>query len=536
MFYITLGVTTKYGNTAPSLNLISTKTSTLNTESNEMPDIINWFPEFKVSAESDQDLMRYFVKTPLLDKILNQGRWIIIGRKGTGKTAVYEYLRQAIKEDINGFSTIPLSFREYPWPIQKLYREGMEAEITAYQRSWRYIIFAKCLASLIATTEATSKLPPDLLQAKKILTTLYGSPNPGVLDIIKSKLFRLKSISLPGVEAGDTELSLGGIEFEDVAEDEALKRKLRANAFQLQEYFEKAYRAHTANTKQLVIIDQLDENWLEGEIDEYSKILVNLLLCAQSINNDSGLAGKLKVLLFLRADIYETLRFNDKNKIYQDGATEIKWNYDSIDQMITERIQKYAPATTKLDLSEKTGSIFQSKTVRHGATPLKHMLRRSFYRPRDVIVYLNKIREAHDPASENLYSSKDLYTAEKMVSSSMYDELIDEWATQKPDFEAYLMTLQNIGYEIFTRDQFAEKFIQTKPGASESDINEVLRFLFANSIIGQKISVNWEYVCTNPNIQIDFQIPFHVNNGLKYRLVLTENREKRKHKTSKKAA
>jgi len=203
--------------------------------------------------------------------------------------------------------------------------------------------------------------------------------------------------------------------------------------------------------------------------------------------------------------------------------------------MITERIEKYAPPNLKIDISEKTGSIFQSKTVRHGATPLKHILRRSFYRPRDVIVYLNKIREAHDATSDSLYSSKDLYAAERTVSSSMYDELIDEWATQKPDFVVYLMTLQNIGYEIFTREQFAEKFIQAKPDASESDINEVLRFLFANSIIGQKISVNWEYACTNPNVQIDFQLPFHVNNGLKYRLVLTENREKRKHKKSKTA-
>ena len=500
-----------------------------------MSDITTWFPEFKVSAESDQDLMRYFVKTPLLDRILNQGRWIIIGRKGTGKTAVYEYLRQANKNAINGFTTIPLSFREYPWPIQKLYREGMEAEISSYQRSWRYIIFAKCLASLIATTESGGKLPQDLSQAKNILTTLYGTPNPGVLEIIKSKLFRLKSFSLPAVELGEAEISLGGIEFEDVAEDETLKRKLRANAFQLQEYFEKTYRAHSSKTKQLVVIDQLDENWLEGEIEEYSKILVNLLLCAQSINNEPAFSGKLKVLLFLRTDIYETLRFNDKNKIYQDGAAEIKWNHDSIDQMITERIEKYAPPNLEIDISEKTGSIFQSKTVRHGATPLKHILRRSFYRPRDVIVYLNKIREAHDATSDSLYSSKDLYAAERTVSSSMYDELIDEWATQKPDFVVYLMTLQNIGYEIFTREQFAEKFIQAKPDASESDINEVLRFLFANSIIGQKISVNWEYACTNPNVQIDFQLPFHVNNGLKYRLVLTENREKRKHKKSKTA-
>lgn len=67
-------------------------------------------------------------------------------------------------------------------------------------------------------------------------------------------------------------------------------------------------------SRQLVIIDQLDENWMHGEIAEYSKILVNLILCAQNINNSEIYTDKLKVVVFLRADIYETLRFNDKTR------------------------------------------------------------------------------------------------------------------------------------------------------------------------------------------------------------------------------
>ena len=55
-----------------------------------------------------------------------------------------------------------------------------------------------------------------------------------------------------------------------------------------------------------------------------------------------------------------------------------------------------------------------------------------------------------------------------------------------------------------------------------------LRFLFNNSIIGQKISVNWVYNCMNPHILIDFDRPFHVNNGLKARLNLTESRTPRR--------
>jgi hypothetical protein len=457
---------------------------------------------------------------------------MVIGRKGTGKTAIYEYLRQASPTDLGGHRTIALSFKDYPWPIQRLYRESMESEISSYQRSWRYIIIVKALAGLIDALEAKGKLPGDVKEAKKVLEKLFGNPNPDLLEIIKSKIFRLKSFNLPGAELDEASLTLGGVEFEDVAQHEDLQRQLRANAFALLDFFEKIYRKHADQVKQVVIIDQLDENWLHGEIDEYSKILVNLILCAQNINHSKELLGRLKVVVFMRADIYETLRFNDKNKVYQDGAVEIKWDVDSLDTMITERIQQYAPASANLNFFEKSASIFEKKTVRHGATPLKHMLRRSFYRPRDLIVYLNKIRELHKPVSSGLYTSKDLYAAEKNVSSSMYDELIDEWAAQDPDFESYLLAIQNIGYEIFSRIQFVEKYSAIKPGASDGEINNILRFLFANSIIGQKVSVNWEYVCTNPHIQIDFKIPFHVNNGLKYRLVLTENREKREKKSA----
>jgi len=493
-----------------------------------MTDIKEWMPEFKVSAESDKDLMRYFVKTPIVDRVLRDGRWMIIGRKGTGKTAVYEYLRQAKSSEIENYQSIALSFKDYPWPIQALYREAMESEISSFQKSWKYIILVKCLASQISLIEKSQKLTSDLKEAKNIIQKIFGSPNPGILEIVKSKIFRLKSFSLPGMQLDEAELSLGGIEFDDVAQSEELQRKLRSNAFHLLEWFDAIYKKHSQHSKQLVIIDQLDENWLDGEIDEYSKILVNLILCAQNINHSNAYNDNLKIVVFLRADIYESLRFNDKNKVFQDGAVELKWDYNSLDAMLTERIQKYAPSALSLDPDEHSAAIFENKTVRHGATPLKHMLRRSFYRPRDLIVYLNKIREIHNTSTSGLYTSKELYAAEKNVSSSMYDELIDEWGAQNTEFESYLMTLQNIGYEIFTREQYAEKFREIYPEALDAKVNEVLRFMFSNSIIGQKISVNWEYVCTNPHIQIDFKIPFHVNNGLKYRLVLTENRQKKK--------
>jgi hypothetical protein len=493
-----------------------------------MVDIVDWMPEFKVSAESDRDLMRYFVKTPLIKRVVGGERWMIIGRKGTGKTALFEYLKQAGSAEIEGYTTIALNFKDYPWPIQKLYREAMESEISAYQRSWRYVIIIKALSRLI---EARSgNLSKELSSAKKLIESLYGSPTPGLIEIVKSKALGLKSFNLPEIEAAG--ISLGGVEFEEIAQHEDLKRTLRANAFQLLDHFEKILKNNIGSDKLMVVLDQLDENWLEGEIDEYSKILVNLIICAQGMNNQEIYRDKLRIVIFLRADIYETLRFNDKNKIYQDGAVEIKWDYDALDKMIAERIEKYRPTEVTLDLTQRSASIFEKKTVRHGVPPLKHMLRRSFYRPRDVIVYLNKIRDLHKPSASGLYTSKDLYAAERTVSSSMYDELIDEWGNQKPDFEMYLMVLQNIGTEIFSKEQYIEGIRGIRSEISDGYINEILLFLFNNSIIGQKLSVNWGYVCTNPHLQINYSKPFHVNNGLKYRLVLKESRERQKRTSS----
>ena len=319
-----------------------------------MQDITEWMPEFMVSAESDRDLMRYFVKTPLIKSVVRSGRWMVIGRKGTGKTALYEYLKQAPKAEIDGFNTIALNFKDYPWPIQKLYREAMESEISSYQRSWRYIIVVKALARLIESRK--DNLNADLKSAKKLIESLYGSPNPGLIEIVKAKVLGLKSFNLPEIEA--VGLSLGGIEFDEIAEHDELKRTLRANAFQLLDHFEKILKTNFGNDKLMVVLDQLDENWLEGEIDEYSKILVNLIICAQGVNNSADYAGNLRIIVFLRADIYETLRFNDKNKIYQDGAVEITWDYDALDKMVVERIEKYSPAGLGINMTEKSASIF----------------------------------------------------------------------------------------------------------------------------------------------------------------------------------
>lgn len=116
-------------------------------------NIKEWFPEFKVSAEADTDLHTYFVKTDHVKAIFSGAKWLVLGRKETGKTAIYEYSKVSKPEAIGVTCTVPLSFKEYPWPVHRLYKETMEGELVAYQKSWHYLFVVQALSQLIKVRE-----------------------------------------------------------------------------------------------------------------------------------------------------------------------------------------------------------------------------------------------------------------------------------------------------------------------------------------------------------------------------------------------
>ena len=88
--------------------------------------------------------------------------------------------------------------------------------------------------------------------------------------------------------------------------------------------------------------------------------------------------------------------------------------------------------------------------------------------------------------SSGLYTSTELYGADREASASVYNELIDEWSNQFPAIEKLLTVLQTIQVETFTYSDFSEKYNNEFLESSEGQKREHLTFLFDNSIVGQK--------------------------------------------------
>jgi hypothetical protein len=488
-------------------------------------DIKNWFPEFQVSAETDTDLQDYFFKLPQIQQITESKSWLVLGRKGMGKTAIYEYLKKTESSKINNYHSICINFSDYPWPAHQLYKEKLSGELSAYQKSWKYLFFVKALSRLILLKESNKeKLSKDLIWAKKYIEKIYGNPNPTLSEVIFSKLTRVSSVSGPDLEIEDFSINAGEITFEEIADDKALQTKLRTNAFTLLNYFEQIFRKDCGTYKILIVLDQLDENWLSGEIEEYSKVLINLINVCRNISSDIELSRSLKVVPFLRTDIYQSLKFNDKNKLLQDSSIIISWNIENLNDMYYERIKKYVPTSITLDDEKKSGNLFEFNFARQGTPPFNYITRRSFFRPRDVIVYFNKIRDCHISNSSGLYSSSELYDADREASNSVYGELIDEWSNQFQEIENLLTVLQTIQVETFSYEDFSEKCEKEFRNITDGQIREYLSFLFDNSIIGQKKQGRWEYICSVPNLKLNIEKDFRTHHALKYRLHLVESR------------
>lgn len=442
-----------------------------------------------------------------------------------GKTAIYEHLKAAPTFDLNNYETICVNFSDYPWPAHQLYKESLAGELSAYQKSWRYLFFVKALSKLVEIKESKNEaLGKELKWAKAYIEKIYGNPDPSLTEVIFSKIGRISSIGGPRVDVDDLSFDVGEISFEDVAGNKQLQSKLRSNAFTLLGHFENIYKNNCGNHKILIALDQLDENWLQGEIEEYSKVLINLVNTCRSISLDVDLKDKLKIVPFLRTDIYHSLRFNDKNKLFQDSAVVISWDTESLDDMYFERIKKYAPVNFTIDSDKKSGNLFEFNFARQGTPPIKYITRRSFFRPRDVIVYFNKIRECHQLNKTGLYSSSELYEADREASASVYNELIDEWSNQFSEIKSLLSVLQTIQVETFSYQDFSEKYNNEFLEATDSQKREHLAFLFDNSIVGQKKQGRWEYICSMPNLKMNIVQEFRTHHALKYRLHLIESR------------
>lgn len=507
--------------------------------------ILEWIDVGKVAAERDEELQNYFYDAGISKQIVdNPNIFLMLGRKGAGKTAVFLHLSR--KPDIFNENDIvlSLSLTNYSWNAHGLLKRDEKADSLSYRDSWRFVILVEVISALSQYYEQRgNRIPQEIRDSNKVLEKLFSKPVPTWTDILGEKLYKLSTLKLPsGGFTSDAEISLDGgeISFEDVRESSSLRNSLSHNIDSLTNYLETKLLAGIHDKRIFILFDRLDEAWDSTSIDVCKHINIGLIQAADYFSQ--RFEGKLRPVAFLREDIFETLSINDKNKLREDCGSLLKWDRDSLQKMLLYRLNYYA---RKHGLEEVTdlNNLFDRKEIRNRATPVNYINRCTFMRPRDVICFYKKIiehmrdeklaLEVEMPDSDEYRKIRDtevlysdmIYTAEASFSEWLKDELKDEWQTQKPEINIYLNTITNMGKTLISKDDLKVSLEQTMGHLDPAAMRDIMSFLFEMSVIGFKVGASniWRFKSTMPSQGFNEAEIYRINYGLTKSLGLTEN-------------
>ena len=115
-------------------------------------DLIRKIDFGEIDGYGDPNLEKYFLDNGYWDKIINDRILFVVGKKGTGKSSIYQMIE---KESYNnGCIVVNKDFGEFPFEKLLHLQDDNFAKPNQYQTIWRNVIFNLFL-------QAISKLPDE---------------------------------------------------------------------------------------------------------------------------------------------------------------------------------------------------------------------------------------------------------------------------------------------------------------------------------------------------------------------------------------
>jgi len=248
---------------------------------------------WKLEAGDDPDT--YFLPTAQYKSIKNGESIFVIGRKGTGKTAIFEHIHRHKNPD--EFS-ITQSFKNFPF--NEIYRLKNDAfgQSNQYITVWKYVILTALCRLMIENRKI------DAIERKR-LEKIFTFDLEETFDRRFRKITN-RSFSFQVLGNG---LTAGQAINEP---DQEIDISIRTDVL------ENYVLRHLDDKKYFVLFDALDDDYSEvltvsRKDQNYFDLLKGLFKAAQEINRSFNQKGKsVFPVVFLRNDIYDLIRDNDK--------------------------------------------------------------------------------------------------------------------------------------------------------------------------------------------------------------------------------
>lgn len=238
---------------------------------NEINNVLEKIDFGHIEAEADINLIRYFLETESYHRIFSGEKMYVIGRKGTGKSAIYLTIKNL---DMPKLLVVGLTFDNYGWQIHKKIKDESKSIDFAHVNTWKYIILLE-LAKLILREKGTTST--ELKEISNFLEITYGSLTPSFTELLFDKAKRIKCIELPKLSW--KEIRLGKIELEDKCPEKKLVDSINVINTILKE---KLFNLISSDKMYFIMFDKLDDGW--DNTDDFKSSIIGLLKACRDLN------------------------------------------------------------------------------------------------------------------------------------------------------------------------------------------------------------------------------------------------------------
>lgn len=388
------------------------------------------------AAERDiaQGLVQYFVESDAFGRMSARQKTIVIGNRGTGKSALFKVLAERSRKA--GAIVLELNPENYSYEMLcgalKAEGAGSWAKHGAFASAWKYLIYVLVMKEL---TKKGSKLKTG--SAAKIYSYLRDH-HAGVADtpiaVLISYLKRIEGLKIGTYEA-------------------ALKARELARLYKLDEIepLLPSLGELTARRKVLVLVDELDKGWDNSE--DAKAFVSGLFQACVSINDRDP---NLTVYVSLRQELYDSIPalYDDAQK-YRDIIETIRWDEPSLLAVVANRIRYSVPELAVASDADAWSAVFAETLQYRKSRSFNYMIDRTLYRPREIIQFCTDALDQGKSQATVPIDYPIIASAELIYSDARQKDIAGEYRFQYPGLQSVFETFRGRTYTM-ERDQLVD--------------------------------------------------------------------------------
>lgn len=436
---------------------------------------------------------------------LTHEKFIIVGRKGCGKSAFAEYIHGLSIKEPNLFCEF---IKKNDSNLEKIVQIGLEENHPIERENlFKWIIYTKLL-KLISENEGLTSYK-DYAQLRQFIKT-----NRGYIDIRDSEIKEL--IKTDGFEVNIVPFKRF---FTSKLNKKLEIHQTKAPFYKLLPHLEEVIvKLLTSNQEirnensYVIFFDDLDIGFSTKDKNSIESIVSLIRVCKHINNHVFGkTTANVKAVILLRDDIEKYISSintqADTAKIFSSYSCRINWfqsfyntrdaNEDDLNlkKFINKRIvYAFNKEGIKLNISDPWSSLVLSEKAEQSS--FKYIVNHTLYRPRDLLLYFLPLQNGNFSYP---LSNSDLYTLTGAYADELAKELTNELSSfyESDEIKSIYNAIGDISQKTNCTYDEAILIIEQNCKLNSSSL---LEYLFDRSIIGNvNPSNNWVFFkCREP--------------------------------------